>query len=91
MGLKIKDIKVAENRKRIDAEVEVSPFWGDPYRASLRILSRKPLDEGTERSLVRQVIDRKQEWRQGKKNQQLALNGVDANAYILKFENTAEW
>ncbi len=87
MALKIDDIKISETKKRIDAKVDQSDFWnGTGYTFTLRILSKEEINE-TVRDLVEQVIRRKSSWRQGKKNQSLQLDGLNATAYIINYQN----
>lgn len=80
---------LSANRKRLDAEIKVSPFWGDDYQISLRILARESIVEEAEESLLEEVIKNKKKWQQGKKNRFLHLTGIPGTAYILK-EETVE-
>lgn len=86
MGLKIENLVINEARTRIDADIERTSWLGEDYRAHFRIIARQAIEEGKERDLLNQIADRRKEWRQGKKNQVLPLNGINAQGFILNFE-----
>ena len=84
MGVSILSKNVSPSNKRIDAEVKVSSFWGvELYRMKVRLLSREEIPKSDISELLEQVADRKDQWKQGKNSQTLALKGINANAYIL--------
>lgn len=89
MGFKISEKVISPTGKRIDCRVKVSGFFADPYEIQLRVLSREVMEADKMEDLIEQVIDRKKDWKQGKKNLSLSLNGINANAYIIKI-NTHE-
>lgn len=91
MGLRIKQLERKGEGKRIDAVVKASPFWGDSYLATIRILSGTPIEEGDEKELLEQIVERRKEWKKGKKNQFLPLKEINGTAYILKIETPDEW
>lgn len=90
MGLKVDNIKISETKKRIDADVTQSDFWnGSGCEFKIRILSKEPIEADVE-DLVNQVYSRKSSWRPGKKNQSLQLDGINATAYIINYQNKEE-
>lgn len=84
MGLRITNKIVSPTGKRIDCKVKVTGMFADPYEIQLRIMSREVIEADRVEDLIEQVIERKKQWKQGKKNLTLSLNGVNANAYIIK-------
>ncbi len=84
MSFKVSNKLVSPTGKRIDCRVKVSGFLTDSYEIQLRLLSREVVKENRVEDLIEQVIDRKKDWKQGKKNLSLSLNGINANAYIIK-------
>lgn len=87
--MKVLHKSLSANRKRLDADIQVSPFWGNDYQISLRILSRESIVEEAEEELFEEVIQNKKNWQQGKKNRYLHLKNTPGTAYILQ-EQTLE-
>jgi hypothetical protein len=90
MDFKISNKVISPTGKRIDCRVKVSGFFADPYEIQLRLLSREVVNENRVEDLIDQVIERKKDWKQGKKNLSLSLNGINANAYIIKINNNED-
>lgn len=90
MSLNILNKVVSPTGKRMDCQVKVSGLFVEPYEIDLRILSREVMNENQIEDLIDQVIDRKKNWKQGKKNLSLNLNGINANAYITKIKSDAD-
>lgn len=86
MGLKKENLIINEARTRIDVKVTKTAWLGEDWTADLRIVSREPIPEGKEEELLKQIADRKGEWKPGKKNQVLSLTGINATGYILNFQ-----
>jgi hypothetical protein len=86
MALKIENLIINEARTRIDADVEKTSFLGEDWKAKFRIVSRQAIEKGKEQDFLKQIADRKKEWRPGKKNQVLPLNGINAQGFIIDFE-----
>lgn len=85
MALKIENLIINEARTRIDADVTKTAFLGEDYAAHFRILAREPIEEGKENDLLKQIADKRKEWKAGKKNQVVSLSGINATGYILNF------
>lgn len=90
MGLRISKKVVSPTGKRIDCQVKVTGLFSEPYEIKLRIVSRVVMEEKRIEDLIEQVIDRKKDWKQGKKFLALSLNGINANAYITIINNDAD-
>ena len=90
MSLRISNKVISPTGKRIDCQVKVSGLFIEPYEIKLRIVSREVIKDNQIEDLIEQVIDRKKEWKQGKKFLALSLNGINANAYITKINNDAD-
>ncbi len=89
MALQIISNTISPSRRRMDAELRSTSFWsGKEEQLRVRILSRVKIPDGTEEELFRQVIDRKEEWVQNRKSMSLALNGINANAFILDHQTS---
>lgn len=86
MALKIENLKINEARTRIDADVTKTAVFGEDWKASLRIVSREPMPLDKEEDFLKQIANRKSEWKAGKKNQVLSLTGINATGYILNYE-----
>jgi hypothetical protein len=86
MAINIIEKKVSENRKRIDAKLKVTSFFKDPWQLSLRILGYQAIPEEEEEEIFEQVVKRRKEWKQNKRNQSLNLSSYNATAFILKVE-----
>lgn len=90
MGLSIHDIKVSENRKRLDghAKFELGIFDlfdnSKEYTAQFRIMSPTEIPVGEEERLLRQIHQYRWNWQQGKKNQFVRLDG-SMTGYILNY------
>ncbi len=87
--MKVLHKSLSANRKRLDADIQVRPFWGNDYQISLRILSRESIVEEAEGDLFEEVIKNKKNWQSGKKNRFLHLKTIPGTAYILE-EQTLE-
>ncbi|WP_421798488.1 hypothetical protein [Haliscomenobacter sp.] len=90
MALKIENLIINEARTRIDADVTKTAVFGEDWKAHLRILCREPMPLDKEEDFLKQITERKKEWKQGKKNQVLSLTGINATGYILNYETIEE-
>lgn len=89
MALKIENLKINEARTRIDADVIKTAWLGEDWKASLRIVCREPMPLDKEQDFLKQIADRKSEWKEGTKktgNKILSLTGINATGYILNYE-----
>lgn len=84
MGLNINNLKISPTGKRIDCHVKRSGFLSDNLEIDMRIISREVMPDNLIYDFINQVVDRQSEWKQGGVNKFLSLNGINANAYIIK-------
>ena len=84
MALKVESMTESPTGKRVDAIVIKSNFWGADDRITIRIVSGEEMKNPQD--LLKEIVDRKDEWRSGKKSKSLKLDSVNATAYILKEE-----
>lgn len=84
MALKIESIKESPTGKRVDAVVRKTSFWGSDERFEIRIISGKKMEDPED--LLKEIVEQREDWQQGKKNRYLKLYGINGTAYILKEE-----
>lgn len=84
MALKVESLKESPTGKRVEAVVLKTSFWSNDERYQIRIVSKKEIESVTD--LLKEVIDRKGDWQEGKKNRFLILPELKVTAYILKEE-----
>lgn len=89
MSISIHDIKVSQNRKRVDAhakfELGIFDIFDNSkeYTAQFRIMSPDPIPEGEEERLLRQIHHQRKNWQQGKQNQFVRFE--NKTGYIMKY------
>ena len=84
MGLKVESMKESPSKKRVDAKVIKTSFFGNDTLYQIRIISGQEMENPLD--LLKEVIAQKEHWKQGKKNRFLKLESVYGTAYILNEE-----
>lgn len=91
MNIEITQKAISETGKYGNFTVKEYSFWGKEVATyKIRIVSRDVIAPNKFKSLIEQVIERKEEWKQGKKRKYLPLKEVNANAYIFEQQKEKE-
>lgn len=90
MAISLSKKKLSSTGKRLDADVKVTSFWGEPYEFKIRVLAYDPLKEEDLEELVERVVEQKKAWTASKNNFVLRLPEWNATAFIPKTSITTE-
>ena len=80
-------VKQTDKGFRVDLVVQNSFFFGGKTQTKFRFMGAGQFDETLIPTIAKEVIDGRDDWKQGKRHQTLALNSIRSTAIITKHKN----